>query len=65
VIDGESVRGYGAAAFRTGDQELLDAYNNELVKLKESGEVLNIIKPFGFTETDLPGDTTTEELCGK
>lgn len=65
VIDGESVRGYGAAAFRTDDKELLDAYNQELAKLKESGEVLDIIQPFGFTEADLPGDKTAEELCSK
>ncbi|OYD09157.1 ectoine/hydroxyectoine ABC transporter substrate-binding protein EhuB [Paludifilum halophilum] len=56
-------RGTGAAAFRTDDEELRDAYNKELKKLKESGELLETIKPFGFTEDDLPGDKTTEQLC--
>ncbi|GAB7389036.1 ectoine/hydroxyectoine ABC transporter substrate-binding protein EhuB [Bacillaceae bacterium] len=65
VIDGESVRGYGAAAFRKEDEDLVEAYNKALKELKESGELLEIIKPFGFTEDELPGDMTTEELCQK
>ncbi|WP_396125494.1 ectoine/hydroxyectoine ABC transporter substrate-binding protein EhuB [Bacillus sp. Marseille-Q3570] len=65
TVDGESVRGYGAAAFNPSDEELIDAYNKELEKLKESGELLETIKPFGFTEEDLPGDKTTEALCSE
>lgn len=63
IVNGESIRGYGAAAFKKGDDELLNAYNEELKKLKDSGELLNIISDFGFTEADLPGDMTTEQLC--
>lgn len=63
VVDGESVRGYGAAAFNPEDEELLAAYNEELAKLKDSGQLLDIISEFGFTEADLPGDATAEELC--
>ncbi len=62
VIDGKSVRGYGAAAFRKGDDEFVKAYNEELEKLKASGELLNILKPFGFTEAELPGKMTSAEL---
>jgi polar amino acid transport system substrate-binding protein len=61
-IDGKSVRGYGAAAFRKEDQDFVDAYNRELQKLKESGELLKILEPFGFTEQELPGDETAAEL---
>ncbi|WP_066391008.1 ectoine/hydroxyectoine ABC transporter substrate-binding protein EhuB [Neobacillus mesonae] len=63
VVDGESVRGYGAAAFKPGDDEILQAYNKELKKLKESGELLDIISEFGFTEKEIPGDVTAKELC--
>jgi polar amino acid transport system substrate-binding protein len=62
VIDGKSVRGYGAAVFRKGDDEFREAFNAELKKLKDSGELLEILKPFGFTEQELPGDVTAEEL---
>jgi polar amino acid transport system substrate-binding protein len=62
VIDGKSVRGYGAAVFRQGDDDFREAYNAELQKLKESGELLEILSQFGFTEQELPGDKTAEEL---
>lgn len=62
VIDGKSIRGYGAAAFRKEDTEFREAFNRELKKLKESGELLKILQPFGFTEQELPGDKTAEEL---
>lgn len=61
-IDGKSVRGYGAAAFRKEDADFVAAYNAELQKLKESGELLKILEPFGFTEQELPGEMTAEEL---
>jgi polar amino acid transport system substrate-binding protein len=62
IIDGKSVRGYGAAVFRIGDDEFREAFNAELEKLKDSGELLEILQPFGFTEQELPGDITVEEL---
>lgn len=62
-IDGKSVRGYGAAAFRLADTAFREAFNAELEKLKKSGELLKILKPFGFTEQELPGDVTAEQLA--
>lgn len=62
VIDGKSVRGYGATAFRLEDEDFRQAFNLELKKLKESGELLKILQQFGFTEQELPGDVTAEEL---
>ncbi|BCJ86710.1 ectoine/hydroxyectoine ABC transporter substrate-binding protein EhuB [Effusibacillus dendaii] len=62
VIDGKSIRGYGAAVFRQGDDDFRQAYNEELKKLEDSGELLNILSPFGFTKQELPGGKTAEEL---
>jgi len=62
VIDGASVRGYGGAVFRQDDDEFREAFNAELQKLQESGELLEILMSFGFTEQELPGDMTAEEL---
>ncbi|WP_282943266.1 ectoine/hydroxyectoine ABC transporter substrate-binding protein EhuB [Paenibacillus sp. RC67] len=63
VIDSKSVRGYGATAFRPEDKSFQEAFNAELKKLKDSGELLTILKKFGFTEQELPGDLTSEALC--
>ena len=62
VIDGKSVRGYGATAFRKEDGDFVEAFNEELKKLQDSGELLKILQEFGFTEEELPGDMTLEEL---
>lgn len=63
VIDGKSVRGYGAATFRQEDDDFREAFNRELQALKDSGELLEILSQFGFTEQELPGDMTAAELC--
>ncbi|WP_400243559.1 ectoine/hydroxyectoine ABC transporter substrate-binding protein EhuB [Niallia sp. JL1B1071] len=62
VIDGKNVRGYGATVFRQDDDDFREAFNEELEKMKESGELLEIISEFGFTEQELPGDATAESL---
>ncbi len=62
IIDGSDVRGYGAAVFRKEDGDFREAFNAELRKLKDSGELLDILQQFGFTEQELPGDVTAEEL---
>lgn len=63
VINGEEVYGYGAAVFHPDDEEFKDAYNEKLEELKESGRILEIMEPFGFTEDNMVDDMTTEELC--
>ncbi|MFC5651076.1 ectoine/hydroxyectoine ABC transporter substrate-binding protein EhuB [Paenibacillus solisilvae] len=63
VVDGKDVRGFGATAFRPEDTAFQEAFNAELQKMKDSGELLTILKKFGFTEQELPGDTTAEQLC--
>ncbi|HYG41448.1 MAG TPA: ectoine/hydroxyectoine ABC transporter substrate-binding protein EhuB [Bordetella sp.] len=63
VIDGKSVRGYGAFAFRKDDQEFVDAFNAELAKFIGTEEHAKVVQPFGFTKNELPGDVTAAKLC--
>ncbi|WP_328481670.1 ectoine/hydroxyectoine ABC transporter substrate-binding protein EhuB [Streptomyces sp. NBC_00377] len=53
----------GAFAFRPTETKLRDAFNAELRKLKRSGELFRILRPFGFTEAEMT-DLTAKELCG-
>jgi polar amino acid transport system substrate-binding protein len=62
IIDGKSIRGYGATVFNKADSDFREAFNKELEAMKESGELLEILSKFGFTEQELPGDATAEEL---
>ncbi|WP_025785704.1 ectoine/hydroxyectoine ABC transporter substrate-binding protein EhuB [Sporosarcina sp. D27] len=61
----EGVPSYGAAAFLNEDDELREAYNAELKKMKENGEIAALIEPFGFTEemNTVDDDITTESVC--
>jgi polar amino acid transport system substrate-binding protein len=64
VVDGEEQLGCGGAVFRKQDNDLREAFNGELAKLKQSGELLKIIEPFGFGPETIPAeDVTTERLC--
>ena len=56
---------YGAAAFRVDNDELREAYNEELAKLKEAGEIAGLIEPSGFSaEMNLVDEEfTTESIC--
>ncbi|GGT03235.1 ectoine/hydroxyectoine ABC transporter substrate-binding protein EhuB [Streptomyces daghestanicus] len=63
VVDGEPHVDGGGFAFRPTETNLRDAFNEELHKLKDSGELLRILRPFGFTEDEMT-DLTAKELCG-
>ena len=64
VVDGKEVLGCGAAVFRKDDTDLVEAFNKELKKLKDSGELTKMIEEFGFGPETLPPDgVTTESLC--
>ncbi|MFD9092549.1 ectoine/hydroxyectoine ABC transporter substrate-binding protein EhuB [Streptomyces collinus] len=52
----------GAFAFRPTETRLRDAFNVELRKLRKSGELFRILRPFGFTEAEMT-DMTAKELC--
>lgn len=63
MIGGKESIGCGAFAFRNEDTDLVRAWNGGLAELKRSGRLLQIIGPFGFTEEELPGDHTANEIC--
>jgi polar amino acid transport system substrate-binding protein len=50
------------AAFKKGNEALRDAFDVELVKLKESGEFAKLIEPYGFSAAAAIS-TTREKLC--
>ncbi|MER7568617.1 ectoine/hydroxyectoine ABC transporter substrate-binding protein EhuB [Streptomyces sp. NPDC048523] len=62
IVDGKPHIDGGAFAFRPTETNLRDAFNVELRALKKSGEVLRILKRFGFTETEMT-NLTAKELC--
>ena len=60
-IRGIAVTGDGAA-FRKKDKDLRDAFNKEYRKLKDSGELDKILKPWGFSGEEAK-KVTTRQLC--
>ncbi|MFD1361197.1 ectoine/hydroxyectoine ABC transporter substrate-binding protein EhuB [Lentibacillus salinarum] len=62
-IDG--VPSYGAAAFHPDNDELREAYNEELQKLIDDGTVADILEENGFDPENNapPEDISTEEIC--
>ncbi|QQM46991.1 ectoine/hydroxyectoine ABC transporter substrate-binding protein EhuB [Streptomyces liliifuscus] len=63
LVDGKPHVDGGGFAFRPTETGLRDAFNVELRKLKESGELFRILQPFGFTKNEMT-DMTAKELCG-
>lgn len=63
VIDGKPVRGYGAFGFRKEDADLVKAFNDGLSRLLGSRYHLDLVRIFGFSEEELPGQMTAEALC--
>ncbi|GAA5156283.1 MULTISPECIES: ectoine/hydroxyectoine ABC transporter substrate-binding protein EhuB [Amycolatopsis] len=64
VVNGKRQIQAGGFVFRKDDNDLRTAFNTELKKLQSSGQWLQIVKPFGFAESNVPpADITTEQLC--
>lgn len=64
--DIEGVPSYGAVAFHPDQTELLDAYNDKLAELKESGKIAEILEDNGFdSERNYPEDSITAEMVCK
>ncbi|WP_330458023.1 ectoine/hydroxyectoine ABC transporter substrate-binding protein EhuB [Streptomyces sp. NBC_00820] len=63
LVKGEPRVDGGAFAFRSAETRLRDAFNAELRGLRKSGELLRILRPFGFTRAEMT-DLTAKELCG-
>ncbi len=63
-IDGIKQYGAGSTVFRLDDTDTLNEYNGHLAELKESGELLDILSEFGFTEAEVPpAEMSAEALC--
>src|SRR6478735_3939687 len=43
----------GGFAFRSAETRLRDAFNAELRRMKKSGEVFRVLRPFGFTRAEM------------
>ncbi len=63
IIDGKSVRGYGALAVRKNDTELLKALNRHIKEVVGSDIHQEAVGKYGFTSENLPGNITAEQLC--
>lgn len=61
-VKGKPVIDVGGFAFRSPETTLRDAFNRELHKLKRSGELLEIMRPFGFTKDQMT-TITAKEKC--
>ncbi|MDJ1133290.1 ectoine/hydroxyectoine ABC transporter substrate-binding protein EhuB [Streptomyces iconiensis] len=61
-LDGKPELGTGAFAFRKDEENLRDAFNRELRKMKKSGELLRVMKPYGFLEAEMT-TLTAKERC--
>jgi polar amino acid transport system substrate-binding protein len=60
--EGNPIIGYGAMAFRQEDDALRTWYNEQLAALRESGRLLEIMAPFGFTESEMT-DVKATDIC--
>lgn len=63
VIDGKPAIVHLGAAFRIGEEDLRDAYNEKLAELKESGELAEILATFSVPEIAINWEVTWEEAC--
>jgi polar amino acid transport system substrate-binding protein len=64
VIDGKTQLSAGGFVFRKDSDDLRNAFNDQLKKLHDGGQWLQIAQPFGFTQDNIPApDLTTDKLC--
>lgn len=64
VIDGKSVKGFGAFGFRKYDDAFREEFNRHLTLFIGSPEHLNLVRPFGFSEETLPsGDVSADDVA--
>ncbi len=64
IVDGKEVIAYGGWALRAGDNTLRNAFNDELRKMLDSGELLKLQSPYGYDQESLPpAGVTAASLC--
>jgi len=65
-IDGRTVRGYGAFAFRKEDEALRGAFDEGLAKFVGTDAHLALVAPFGFGPAEMPaGVTAADVIAGR
>ncbi len=63
--DGKPLLNYQSLGFRKDDADFIAQINEQISALRASGKLAEILKPFGFTEQDLPEATiTAARICG-
>ena len=63
VINGVSVRGYGAFGFRKSDAAFREAFNKRMAAFIGTPRYTKIMSRFGFGKDNLPGKMTAKDLC--
>jgi polar amino acid transport system substrate-binding protein len=63
VIDGASVRGYGAFGFRVADTTFRAEVDRQIAAIIGTPVHQALVAPFGFGDLQLPGTVTAAELC--
>jgi polar amino acid transport system substrate-binding protein len=62
VLNGDEQFTAGAFAFPPDQERIVTEFNAELAQLKKSGQLLEIMRPFGFTDAEMT-DMRANELC--
>ncbi|MQA08098.1 MAG: ectoine/hydroxyectoine ABC transporter substrate-binding protein EhuB [Pseudonocardiaceae bacterium] len=62
VVDGQPQHTAGGFAFLPDQTNIVREFNKELAAMKQSGELLRILRPFGFTQAEMT-DMTATQLC--
>jgi polar amino acid transport system substrate-binding protein len=60
---GEEKLGFAAFAFRRADTELKRVVDEGIAALTADGTLASILTRYGFSESDVPRDITTDRLC--
>jgi polar amino acid transport system substrate-binding protein len=64
--DGKPTWNYHAYGLPKNDPAFTQAFNEQLAKLRASGELLKILQKYGYTENELPpADVTAEQRCNR
>jgi polar amino acid transport system substrate-binding protein len=63
MINGKTTINYAGYAFRPEDQDLLKAFNAELIKTLGSPDHLAILANYSISADEVPKGVTTKELC--
>ncbi|MBR0667595.1 transporter substrate-binding domain-containing protein [Roseomonas hellenica] len=61
--NGEEKLGFAAFAFRRPDTELKRVFDEGIAALTADGTLATILGRYGFSESDVPRDISTERLC--